>query len=70
MSSGRSLYQRRPERYAREKKHFQRLIYKLKRPSPETRLHQEPERDPARSIEYLPLSVVEWVFSLGQTKNY
>src|SRR6266403_1998165 len=31
MSSGRSLYQRRPERYAREKKHFQRLIYKLKR---------------------------------------
>ena len=31
MSSGRSLYQRRPERYATEKKHFQRLIYKLKR---------------------------------------
>jgi DNA-binding Xre family transcriptional regulator len=31
MSSGRSLYQRRPERYAREKEHFQRLIYKLKR---------------------------------------
>jgi DNA-binding XRE family transcriptional regulator len=31
MSSGRSLYQRRPERYAMEKKHFQRLIYKLKR---------------------------------------
>ena len=31
MSSGRSLYQRRPERYAREKKRFQRLIYKLKR---------------------------------------
>jgi hypothetical protein len=31
MSSGRSLYHRRPERYAREKKHFQRLIYKLKR---------------------------------------
>src|ERR1700730_6007035 len=31
MSSGRSWYQRRPERYAREKGHFQRLIYKLKR---------------------------------------
>jgi hypothetical protein len=31
ISSGRSLYQRRLERYAREKKHFQRLIYKLKR---------------------------------------
>ena len=31
MSSERSLYQRRPERYEREKKHFQRLIYKLKR---------------------------------------
>jgi transcriptional regulator with XRE-family HTH domain len=25
------LYQRRPERYAKEKKHFQRLIDKLKR---------------------------------------
>jgi len=34
MPSGRSLYQRRPERYAREKKHFQRLIYKLKRVAP------------------------------------
>jgi hypothetical protein len=31
MSSGRSFYQRRPDRYATEKKHFQRLIYKLKR---------------------------------------
>ena len=31
MSTRTSLYQRRPERYAREKKHFQRLIYKLKR---------------------------------------
>src|SRR5258707_6153565 len=31
MSSGRSLYQRRSERYAKEKKHFQRLIYKLRR---------------------------------------
>jgi hypothetical protein len=31
MSSGRSLYQRRPQRYAREKKNFQRLIEKLKR---------------------------------------
>ena len=31
MPSGRSLYQRRPERYAREKKNFQRLIEKLKR---------------------------------------
>jgi hypothetical protein len=31
MSSGRSLYQRRPERYGREKKNFQRLIEKLKR---------------------------------------
>jgi DNA-binding XRE family transcriptional regulator len=31
MPSGRSLYQRGPERYAREKEHFQRLIYKLKR---------------------------------------
>jgi transposase-like protein len=31
MSSGRSFYQRRPERYAREKKNFQRLIEKLKR---------------------------------------
>jgi transcriptional regulator with XRE-family HTH domain len=31
MSSGRSLYQRSPERYAREKKHFQLLIYQLKR---------------------------------------
>jgi transcriptional regulator with XRE-family HTH domain len=30
MSSGRSLYQRSPERYAREKKHFQLLIYQLK----------------------------------------
>src|SRR5260221_6983093 len=33
MSSGRSLYQRRSERYAKEKKHFQRLIYKIKRPA-------------------------------------
>jgi len=31
MSSGRSFYQRRPERYAREKENFQRLIEKLKR---------------------------------------
>jgi len=31
MSSGRCLYQRRPERYAREKEDFQRLIDELKR---------------------------------------
>jgi transcriptional regulator with XRE-family HTH domain len=31
MSSGRSLHQRRPERYVRQKTQFQRLIYKLKR---------------------------------------
>jgi transcriptional regulator with XRE-family HTH domain len=31
MPSGRSFYQRRPERRAREKKEFQRLLEKLKR---------------------------------------
>jgi transcriptional regulator with XRE-family HTH domain len=31
MSSGRSFYHRRPERRAREKKEFQRLIERLKR---------------------------------------
>jgi hypothetical protein len=31
MSSWRSFYQRRPERYSREKKEFQRLIENLKR---------------------------------------
>jgi len=31
MSSGRSFYQRSPERYATERQHFQRLISELKR---------------------------------------
>ena len=31
MPSGRSFYQRRPKRHAKEKKDFQRLIEKLKR---------------------------------------
>jgi hypothetical protein len=30
MPSGRSFYQRRPERYAKEKKEFQRLVDKIK----------------------------------------
>jgi hypothetical protein len=46
MSLGRSLYQRRPERYAREKKNFQRLIEKLKRIASERGYSKKQDRYP------------------------
>jgi len=70
MPSGRSLYQRRSERYAREKEHFQGLIYKLKRLSLKRGYTKS---QIVAELGVSPTCIYQWWIGyspLGQTKDY